>query len=161
MHKEDQIKYALDQLIEQCNISVVEEIFTKDYIGHAEDKNYKGREFIKRFTKQVRTAIPDIRVLRVEFLVKASDSISWQRTLQGTHKANMMGIPASDRKIKWNEMVVSRFEGEKITEEWVVSELAGQLLLKQPPKRPDLIKHKQPSFHRSLDGCTKTLNKPV
>jgi hypothetical protein len=28
-------------------------------------------------------------------------------------------------------MVVSRFEGDKIAEEWIVSELMGQLLLKQ------------------------------
>ena len=47
----------------------------------------------------------------------------------------MMGIPPSKKKIKWNEMVVSRFEGDKIAEEWVVSELAGQLLLKQPIKK--------------------------
>jgi predicted ester cyclase len=46
----------------------------------------------------------------------------------------MMGIPPSDKKIKWIEMVVTRFEGDRIAEEWVVSELAGQLLLKQPGK---------------------------
>jgi len=51
---------------------------------------------------------------------------------EGLH---MMGIPASEKKIKWKEMVVSRFEGDKIAEEWVVSELAGQLLLKQPKKK--------------------------
>ncbi len=38
----------------------------------------------------------------------------------------------NEKKLKWNEMVVSRFEGDKIAEEWVVSELAGQLLLKLP-----------------------------
>ena len=130
--KEEQIKFTVDQLIGQGNLDVVDVIFTTDYIAHAEDKVYKGHEFIKRFAKQVRSAIPDIRVLNVEFLVKAGATIAWQRTLHGTHKANMMGIPASEKKIKWNEMVVSRFEGDKIAEEWVVSELAGQLLLKQP-----------------------------
>ena len=44
----------------------------------------------------------------------------------------MMGIPPSNKTVKWNEMVVSRFEGDKIAEEWIVSELMGQLLLKQP-----------------------------
>ena len=70
--------------------------------------------------------------MKVEFLINAGNTIAWQRTLHGTHKANMMGIPSSEKKIIWNEMVVSRFEGDKIAEEWVVSELAGQLLLKLP-----------------------------
>jgi len=134
-NKEEKIKYVIDQLIENGNLDVVDENFTSDYIAHAEDKEYKGHEFLRKFAKQVRTAIPDIRVLNVEFLVNADNSIAWKRTLHGTHKANMMGIPASGKKIKWNEMVVSRFESDKIAEEWVVSELAGQLLLKQPIKK--------------------------
>jgi predicted ester cyclase len=38
---------------------------------------------------------------------------AWQRTLHGTHKSNMMGIPPSEKKIQRNEMVVSRCEGDK------------------------------------------------
>ncbi len=37
--------------------------------------------------------------------------------------------------IKWTDMVVSRFENDKIAEEWVVSELMGELLLKTPAKK--------------------------
>lgn len=132
MDKEKQIKNSNNQLIDQGNLDEVDKFFTAEYIAHAEDKVYKGHDFIKRFTKQIRTALPDISVMKVEFLVKAGNTITWQRTLHGTHKANMMGIPPSEKKIIWNEMVVSRFESDKIAEEWVVSELAGQLLLKQP-----------------------------
>ena len=135
MNKEKQIKYAADQLIGQGNLEVVDTVFTDDYLAHAEDKAYKGHEFIKRFSGQIRSAIPDLHVLKVEILVEEGNTIAWQRTLGGTHQANMMGIPPSKKKIKWNEMVVSRFEGDKIAEEWVVSELAGQLLLKQPIKK--------------------------
>lgn len=31
-------------------------------------------------------------------------------------------------------MLVTRFDGEQIIEEWAVSDLAGQLLLKLPPE---------------------------
>jgi len=120
-----------DQLIGQGNLDAVEKFFTEDYISYAEDKVYKGHKFIKRYARQVRTAIPDLSVLKAEFLVHEGNKIAWQRTLHGTHKADMMGIPPSNKKIKWNEMVVSRFEGDKIAEEWVVSELAGKLMLSQ------------------------------
>ena len=132
MNKEEQIKNSNYQLIEQGNLDAVDKFFSAEYVAHAGDKDYKGHDFIKRFDKQIRTALPDISVMKVEFLVNAGNTIAWQRTLHGTHKSNMMGIPPSEKKIIWNEMVVSRFEGDKITEEWVVSELAGQLLLKLP-----------------------------
>jgi len=132
MDKEEQIKNSNDQLIDKGNLDSVKKFFTADYVAHAEDKDYKGHDFIKRFAKQIRTALPDITVMKVKFFVNEGNTIAWQRTLHGTHKANMMGIPPSEKKITWNEMVVSRFEGDNIAEEWVVSELAGQLLLKQP-----------------------------
>jgi len=134
MNQEDTIRYAMDQLIGQGNMDAVESFFTADYNAHAEDRVYKGHEFIKRYSRQLRSAIPDIQVLKIEFLCHTGNTIAWQRTFHGTHKANMMGIPPSDKKIKWIEMVVTRFEGDRIAEEWVVSELAGQLLLKLPGK---------------------------
>ncbi len=135
MHKEEQIKYALNQVTEQGNLAAIDQIFSSNYIAHAEGKAYKGHPFLKKFTKQIRLAIPDIKTKKVVFLMEAGDTITWERTLQGTHKTNMMGIPASNKKITWQEMVVSRFEDGKIVEEWLVSNLAGQLLLKQKRKK--------------------------
>jgi predicted ester cyclase len=130
MSKEEQIEFGLEQLL-QGNLEVVDQIFSKDYLAHAGDKEYKGHEFIKRYSNQLRSAIPDIKILKIEFLIQAGDMIVWQRSFSGTHKANMMGIPPSGKKVKWIEMVVTRFKDEKIGEEWVVSELAGELVLKQ------------------------------
>ena len=132
MNKEEQIEFANDKLFGQGDLDVVDEIFSADYIVHAGGKDYEGHEFIKRFVGQLRSAIPDIRVLKVEFLIEAGDTVAWQRTLSGTHKANMMGIPPTGQKVEWKDMVVTRFQDEKIAEEWTVSELAGQLLLHHP-----------------------------
>ena len=119
--KEERIKLANIELFDQGDLGVVNEIFATDYIVHAGGKDYKGHDFIRRFIIQLRSAIPDIRVLKVEFLLKAGDTVAWQRTLSGTHKVNMMGIPATGQKVEWRDMVISHFEGEKITEEWAVS----------------------------------------
>ena len=56
--------------------------------------------------------------------------MTWQRTLSGTHKADLKGIPASNKKVKWYEIVVTRFDKDKIIEEWLASDLAFQLMLK-------------------------------
>ena len=133
-NKEEKIRYAVEELIGKGNLGIVGEIFATDYVAHAGEKEYSGHSFIKRFAKELRTAIPDMRVVEVKFLAQDVNTIVWQRTLRGTHEVEMRGIPPSGKKVKWVDMVVTRFHNEKIAEEWVVSELMGELLLKVPRK---------------------------
>jgi predicted ester cyclase len=130
MDKLTQIKHIADQLIGHGNLNIVDSAFSTDYIAHAGEKTHNGQKFITQFTKQVRTAIPDIKIVRIEILSQTDNILTWQRTLSGTHKADLKGIPASNKKVKWYEIVVSRFDTDKIIEEWVVSDLSFQLMLK-------------------------------
>jgi len=131
MDKAHQIKQIADQLIGQGDLNIVDSAFSEQYIAHAGEKSYKGQKFIKQYTKQLKTAIPDLKLVKIEILSQNGQSITWQRTLSGTHKAGLRGIPASNKKVKWYEMLVSRFEQGKIIEEWIASDLAFQLMLKQ------------------------------
>lgn len=131
MNKINQINTALEQLFESGNMSIVESIFSDNYTLHHGDKAYGGHIFIKKFTKQLRKALPDLKILKVEFLSQTSNMVTWQRSFSGTHKVAMKSIPPSNKKIKWHEIVVSRFEDDKIVEEWLVSDLAFQMMLKQ------------------------------
>ena len=130
MDRIEQIKIIAEQLIGKGNPNIVESAFAADYIALAGEKTHRGHKFIKQFTKQVRTAIPDIKIVQIKILSQSDDIVTWQRTLSGTHKADLRGVPASNKKIKWYEIVVSRFEKDKIIEEWLASDLAFQLLLK-------------------------------
>lgn len=125
-----QINYALDQLIGQGNFDIVDTVFSVSYKAHSGDKTFGGHKFIKQYAKQVRTAIPDIKIQNVELLTQTDNILTCQRTFSGTHKGDMKGIPASNKKVKWHEIVVSRFDKGKIIEEWVVSDMAFQLMLK-------------------------------
>ncbi len=130
--KEERIRFANDEILGKGNLRVVDEIFAIDYVLHAGGKDHKGPEFVRRFARLLRSAIPDLRVAGVAFLIEAGDTIAWQRTLTGTHEAGLMGIPPTGQKVEWRDMLVTRFDGEKIAEEWAVSELAEKLLLRQP-----------------------------
>ncbi len=128
---EERVRFANDEILGQGNLGDVDKIFATDYVVHAVDKDYTGLEFVRIFNKLLRSAIPDLRVVEVAVLTQAGDTIAWQRTLSGTNEAEMMGIPPTGGKVKWREILVTRFDGEKIAEEWMVSELAGELALKQ------------------------------
>jgi predicted ester cyclase len=130
MNKEKQLEYIAKQLFELGNIELVDSIFVESYIAHDRDKKYSGQEFVRHFIGKLRLAIPDLKIVKIEFLSQTENILTWQRTLRGTHKAKMQGIPASMKKVKWNEIVVTRFEGEKIAEDWLVSNLAFQLITK-------------------------------
>ncbi len=127
--KEERVRFANDEILGKGNLDVVAEIFATDYVVHAGGKDHKGPEFVRRFAKLLRSAIPDLRVVEVTVLIEAGDTIAWQRTFSGTHEAEMGGIPPTRQKVKWRDIVVTRFDGEKIAEDWTVSELAGALAL--------------------------------
>lgn len=130
MDKLNQLKYITDQLIGKGNLNIVDSAFSSEYLAHAGEKTHHGHKFIKQFIKQLRKAIPDIKIVKIEILSETDQALTWQRTLSGTHKADLKGIPASNKKVKWFELVVSRFDHDKIIEEWVASDLAFQLMLK-------------------------------
>lgn len=130
MKKEEKIKFANNELIAKGNLEIIDKVFDTEYIVHSGGKDYKGHNFIKRWAKQLTSAISDIKILKIEFFMQKDNSIVWQRTMKGKHIANLRGIEATNQIVEWNEMVVSRFENEKIIEEWLVSEFVGELLSK-------------------------------
>ncbi|MDY6854725.1 MAG: ester cyclase [Thermodesulfobacteriota bacterium] len=111
MHKDIEtiIISANDELITKGNFDVIDKFFVSEYIVHAGRKNYTGHEFIKKWARQLRLAIPDIQVAKIDILIRTENTIAWQRTLKGTHKDKIMGISPTDQKIEWREMAVSRF----------------------------------------------------
>ncbi len=70
----------------------------------------------------------------IDILLEGEGRIAWQRTLRATHKDKFKGFPASDLKIVWRDMVTSQFRDGLIAEEWVISDLAEQLLLSRKRK---------------------------
>ncbi len=131
-NNEDRIRLANREIMEKGDLGHVKDFFTTDYVAHGGGKDHHGLGFVRRYIGQLRTAIPNLRVTEVEILLQTGDTLAWQRTLTGTHEAGLMGLPPSGKKVEWRDMVVSRFEEGKIAEDWVVSELAGELLLKLP-----------------------------
>ncbi len=135
MNLEKKIEFIAKQLFEKGDTEIVDTVFDSKYIAHDGDKVYKGQEFVIQFITKLRSAIPDIKIQKIEFLSVADNVLTWQRTFNGTHKKDIQGIPASGEKLKWNEIVVTRFEEDKIVEDWVISNLALQLMIKQTKRK--------------------------
>lgn len=122
------IRTANRVIVQEGNADAVDDYFTGDYVVHATGQDLTGGpSFVKRWIEKVHGAFADLDVT-VHVLVESDDRVAWERTLTGTQTGSFQGFPASDRRIVWRDMVVSRLEGGRIAEEWVVGDLAEQLL---------------------------------
>ncbi len=128
------IRRANDELLTKGNLAAIPDFFAKDYVAHAAGKTHKGHAFIKRWLKELRKAIPDLRVKKIEIIHQTKDGIAWQRTLTGTHKAELKRIPPSGKRVQWTELFITRLAGGRIVEDWMQSDLAAALMTKLPRK---------------------------
>jgi len=125
-----ELEKAVRELFEKGNLDFISELFSEDYVAHAGAKTHHGHRFIKQYIQLIRRSLPDVKLLKVEILARDEKSITWQRSFRGTHTKSLKGIPPSGKRVSWYEMMVTRFESGKIIEDWVVSDLAFQLMLK-------------------------------
>lgn len=128
------INEANQSLITNGELDRISEFFTQDYIVHLTGRKKKGGyKFVHDTLSSIRHSFADIQV-DVEILLQGENRIAWQRTLQAIHKANFKGFPASGLQIIWRDMVTSQFRDGLIAEEWVVTDLAENLLLSRKGK---------------------------
>ena len=130
------MKESLASLISEANAAILVDgnldalpaFFAPDYVAHVTQADMTGGHVaIRRMVQRWRRAFPDLSA-EVEILVEGPDRIAWQRTLRATHKGDYMGFPATGLKLVWRDMVTSRFQDGLIVEDWVITDLAEQLL---------------------------------
>jgi len=89
-----------------------------------------GLAGLKAFRAMINTAFPDERAELVRFELEGPDLVSAEIRATGTHRGEMMGVPASNRVASWLIHTRVRFQGEKVAERWDevdVQDLIGQL----------------------------------
>jgi predicted ester cyclase len=119
-----QIREANEALLNQGDLDRIPDFFAESYISHGDGAGTQGHEAIRGFLEAMAVAFPDLEV-DVEILVTEGDRVAWIRNHRGTHQGEFMGIPGTGRVLTWQDMVVTRYEGDMIAEEWGVSGLAG------------------------------------
>jgi predicted ester cyclase len=123
------IRSANQTLVTKGKLDAIGDFFTSDYLVHLTDQDISGgHQLVREFLELYQRAFPKIEV-EVEILVEGPDHVAWQRTLRAKHQGAFKGFPPSGRTLVWRDVVTSRFRDGWIAEEWVISDLAEQLLL--------------------------------
>ena len=85
-----------------------------------------GLECAKKFYQGFHRAFPDTQIL-VEDLFTRADKLACRFTVSGTHKAEFMGISATDKFIKFTGITILKFIAGKCTERWNQADFLGML----------------------------------
>jgi steroid delta-isomerase-like uncharacterized protein len=115
----------VDEFINRGDTSALQELVHAEYVYRSPGEEVRGQEGLAALFDGYRSAFPDL-ALTIDDLVVADDATVMAFTLTGTHRGDLLGIPATGRRVRVNGMVRSRFRDGKIAEEW---EILDQLSL--------------------------------
>jgi predicted ester cyclase len=110
------------------NVDGVGHLFASDFVHHFQPPIRPGFDGFKDIGRMMNTAFPDV-VVTEEDLIVGGDKVVERSSAVATHKASMMGEPATNRRVRWTEIHIYRLREGEICEHWV--EWSMMDLLKQ------------------------------
>ncbi len=113
--------------IAKNNLSVIDELVAANVVYHNPPPGLaSGIQGYKQLASMYLGAFPDMQ-LTIESQVAEGDKVATIWTAHGTHKGELMGIPASGNSVMISGITVQRFEGGKIAEEWEQFDSMGMM----------------------------------
>ena len=82
----------------------------------------EGRENFAGLIGAIVSALPDLRNIEQDVIAER-DIVSVRAVVEGTHKGDLLGIPASGKHVRWDAVDVYRVADGKIAEEWAADDL--------------------------------------
>ena len=80
----------------------------------------------KAFMSALLAAFPDSRFV-VDDVITEGEKVAVRHRLQGTHQAELQGIPATGRQVEVNGIVIFRIENGKVAEAWLNADIMGMM----------------------------------
>lgn len=82
----------------------------------------EGRDNFVGLIGAIVTALPDLRNVELDIIAER-DIVSVRAVVEGTHRGDLLGIPASGKHVQWDAIDNYRVLDGKIAEEWAADDL--------------------------------------
>ena len=117
----------LEDVLNQHNGDHAAQYFTEDMAWHGGTVGtVSGRDSVAGLLTMVVTSIPDLRA-DVQDVIVQGDKVVVRLVVTGTHKGDLLGIPASGNAVRWDAVDVYRLQDGKIAEEWAAEDFTAFL----------------------------------
>jgi steroid delta-isomerase-like uncharacterized protein len=119
------VRRYFDQVLNERRHDLAEE-FLADTIEMHGSGLAPGLEVVKQWLSMFATAFPDGHQT-IEDVVAEGDRVVARTTFNGTHQAEMQGIPATGKTVSISSITIFRLDNGKIAEGWLVSDNLGMM----------------------------------
>jgi predicted ester cyclase len=87
----------------------------------------EGRDNVAAMLGGFIGALPDLKATEQE-MVGEGDTVAVRYVVEATQKGDLLGIPATSRRVSWDAVDVYRVSGAKIVEEWAADDMLAVLV---------------------------------
>ena len=110
------------------NYAVIDVLVAADFVGHdpALPEPMRGPAGLKQFFDDFLAAFPD-GSQTIETQLAEGDYVATRWTGRGTHKGELMGIPATGKQVTVSGITISRLSDGKVAEEWATWDTLGMM----------------------------------
>jgi steroid delta-isomerase-like uncharacterized protein len=112
------VRRLFDEVWSNGNLDVADELLADAYVFHDPmAPGIRGPEGFKRMVAMYRAGYPDLR-FTVEDQLAEGDKVATRWSCEGTHRGELLGIPATGKRTNTSGIDIARFEEGKIVEDW-------------------------------------------
>jgi predicted ester cyclase len=103
---------ALEEVCARGDLARASELYAADFVDHVNALEFHGQEGIAKSVALYRSLFLDLQIKVLE-QIYADDRVVSRWELRGTHRGRRVRLPG---------ITISRFEDDKIAEDWTVSD---------------------------------------
>jgi len=118
---------GFEEVWNKGNLAVIDELNDENVVTHnPPGPPMQGTEAFKQFVQMYRSAFPDAQ-MTIEDQIAEGDKVVTRWTARGTHKGELMGIPATGKQVTVTGITFSRWANGKAVESWSNFDTLGML----------------------------------
>jgi steroid delta-isomerase-like uncharacterized protein len=115
MSQVEDVLHGIYEAINTGDLALLDKFVASGYVEHSE--GFQGVEPFRQQVTTFRAAFPDLRVT-IEDLLTDGDRFASRTTVTGTHTGDLMGVPATGRRISVEAVDIGRIENGQAKERW-------------------------------------------
>jgi len=115
MSRVEEVVHGIYEAINTGNLALLEKYVAPDYVEHTD--GYQGVEPFAQQVAAFRAGFPDLHV-SIEDVLTAGDRFASRTTVTGTHTGDLMGMPATGKRISVEAVDIGRIENGQAKERW-------------------------------------------
>ena len=119
------VRRYVDQVLNEKRHDLAEEFLVDNIELHGSGLA-PGLDIVKQWLTTFAAAFPDGHTV-IEDIVAEGDRVVARITFNGTHEAEIEGIPATGKKVSMPGITIFRLDNGKIAEGWLLSDNLGMM----------------------------------